>query len=164
MNPSSQLFLFLLNIYFNLGIIGPLVQQQKDSFYSSMAPELILMPEAHESVYFEHAIDNLMMDYVKKLKQIRDTKSDAEAIALVNNAKIVLKQRTEKLAPQVKAWKHSLSAHEAKQFTDNLLVKPYFKEINKIVLNYSFSSRLDNNEELKSAFGELNGFFLVLYN
>jgi hypothetical protein len=164
MNPSSQLFLLLLNIYFNLGIISPLFEQESENFQSSMAPELNLMPEEHESVYFEHAIDNLMMDYVKKLKQIKDTKTDAEALMLINNAKIVLKQRAEKLAPQVKAWKHSLSAQEARQFTDNLLVKPYFKEINKIVLNYNFSSRLDNNEKLKTAFNELNTFFLVLYN
>src|SRR5687768_7194806 len=115
MNPSSQLFLFLLNIYFNLGVISPLFVQESENHYSSMAPELTLMPAEHESVYFEHAIDNLMMDYVKKLKQIKDTKTDAEALALINNAKIVLKQRAEKLAPQVKAWKHSLSAQEARQ-------------------------------------------------
>ncbi|QHT69393.1 hypothetical protein GXP67_23500 [Rhodocytophaga rosea] len=163
MITTSQLCMLLLNIYFNVLVLSPLWQSYKAVRYNQVISSIgfDLTPE---SIRLEGEIDALMLDYVVKLRQINKIQDQAQALVAVQQVKLQLTKRVQKIAPELQLWKKSLSKQEAKNFTEKFLVKPYFKEINDLTFAFNLSNRGSNHTELVKAYQGLNEFMPVLFN
>jgi hypothetical protein len=163
MITTSQLCMLLLNIYFNILVLSPLWQSYKAVRYNQVISSLGF-DFTPESIRLENEIDALMLDYVVKLRQINKIQDTALALAAIEQAKAQVNKRVQKIAPELQLWKKSLSAQEAKNFTEKFLVKPYFKQINDLTFAFNLSNRGSNNAELVKAYQGLNEFMPVLFN
>lgn len=111
----------------------------------------------------EAKIDHLMQDYVEKLKEIKSIEDDAQAIAFMEDARESFMARTLHLEPELKAYYHSLSQEEASLKAQKLLIKPYFREINDLVLDVDYQLKISKNPQLKKAYDQLDEFLHILY-
>jgi MoxR-like ATPase len=163
MITTSQLCMLLLNIYFNVLVLSPLWQSYKAVRYNQVISSMgfDLTPE---SVRLEGEIDAIMHEYVVHLKQINKIQDQALALTAIQQAKAQLSKRIQKITPELQLWKKSLSKQEAKTFTDKLLVKPYFKQINDLTFAFNLSRKGENNAELLKAYQSLNELMPVLFN
>lgn len=144
-------------------VISPLWQSYQTVRYNQVTSS-IGFGAVPESIRIETEIDALMSDYVKQLKLISTIKNDEQALTTIKQSREMLAKRVQKLVPEIKAWKQFLSAREAKTFTDRLLVKPYFKQINDLTFAYNLSKKASNNAALLKAYQSLNDCIPALYN
>jgi hypothetical protein len=132
MHNTSQLFMLLLNIYFNLGMINPYLHRTEIAKLSSFTSEIIginlPMSETPEA-----EIDRLMMDYVAKLKEVNKIQDDTKAIQSMEAARTSFMNRAKEIQPQVKQWLESLPVKEASAHKENLMMKPYFKQADEAI-------------------------------
>lgn len=162
MHNTSQLFLLLLNIYFNLGMINPYLHRAEIAKLSQITSEFlgIKLPFSETP---EAEIDRLMQDYVGKLKEVKNIKNDQEAIASMQAARTTFMKRAKEIQPQLRQWMESLPVKDASSQKENLLMKPYFKHINDMVASYQLSNKLDSNQQLKQSLEAMDDFLTVLY-
>lgn len=163
MVTTSQVCMVLLNIYINMLVLSPLWQSYKTVRYNQVTSS-IGFGAIPESMKLEAEIDAIMNDYVKHLRLIKNIENDEQALAAISQARVLLSKRIEKLIPEIKAWKQFLSAQEARLFTEKLLVKPYFKEINDLTFAYNLSKKGTKNTALLKAYQSLNECIPALYN
>ena len=162
MHNTSQLFLLLLNIYFNLGMINPYLHRAEIAKLSHITSEFlgINLPLSETP---EAKIDRLMQDYVVKLAEVKNQKDDQKAIQSMQAARTTFMQRAKEIQPLVKQWLESLPAKDAAFQKENLLMKPYFKHINDMVASYQLSNKLDENQQMKQSLEAMDDFMTVLY-
>lgn len=120
-----------------------------------------LMEKKNDAV--EAALDHLMQDYVKKLKEIKSVEDDVQALTLMEEAGSSFMTRTLHLQPQLKAYYQSLSRQEASLKAQKLLIKPYFRQINDLALDVDYQQRINKNPHLKKAYEQLDAFLYILY-
>jgi hypothetical protein len=162
MHNTSQLFLLLLNIYFNLGMINPYLHRAEIAKLSHITSRFlgINLPFSETP---EAKIDRLMKEYVNKLAEIKNIPDDRKAILSMQVARTSFMQRAKEIHPQLRQWLAALPAEEASARKDSLLMKPYFKQINDIVASYQLSNKLDTNQQLKQSLEAMDDFLTVLY-
>jgi hypothetical protein len=155
--------MLLLNLYFNVLVLSPLWQSYKAVRYNQVISSIgfDLTPE---SIRLESEIDALMLEYVVKLRQINKIQEPAQALSAIEQAKIQVNKRVQKIAPELQLWKKSLSKQEAKNFSEKFLVKPYFKEVNDLTFAFNLSKRDGTHAELVKAYQSLNEFMPALFN
>ncbi len=163
MNTTSKIFVLLTNLFFNLHILNicTINLQVTDYMGEIKAFGEYMLTKKSNSV--EAKIDHLMEDYVKKLKEIKSIGDDSQAIAYMEDAKESFMARTLHLEPQLRAWYNSLPEEEASLRAQKLLIKPYFREINAISLDFEYQQKINRNPELKKAYDELDEFLYILY-
>lgn len=163
MYNTSQIFMLLLNIYFNLGMIHPFLQRNEFARLSKATLDVfeIRLP-IHISV--EGDIDELMQAYVNTLTEVKNIKDDAKAITAMKIAGKEFMRRAQKIKPELKQYLSTMSEKEASAYRERLLIKPYFKDINDIAFAYRLSSKLDSNSELRESFEAMDDFLTILYN
>jgi hypothetical protein len=162
MHNTSQIFMLLLNIYFNLGMINPYLHRAEIARLTYISSEFfgISLPVAETP---EAKIDRLMQDYIAKLTEVKNIKDDHKAILSMQAARTTFMERAKEIQPELKQWMQSLSGKEASTHKENLLLKPYFKHINDIVSAYQVSERLDANQQMKQSLEAMDDFLTVLY-
>jgi hypothetical protein len=111
----------------------------------------------------EVKIDRLMQEYVTKLKELKSIKDNQQAILTMQAARTSFMNRAKEIQPEIKQWLSSLPIKEAATCKENLLLKPYFKNINDLVSAFQLSDKLDNNEEMKHSLEAMDDFLTVLY-
>jgi hypothetical protein len=163
MNTTSKIFVLLTNLFFNLHILNICSVNLQLTDYIGDIKEFGYYMVAKQNNSVEAKVDNLMEDYVKKLRELKSMGDDSQAIAYMENAKESFMARTLHLEPQLKAWYNSLPEEEASLKAQKLLVKPYFREINDITLDFDYQQKINKNPALKKAYDELDEFLYILY-
>ncbi len=163
MHNTSQIFMLLLNVYFNLGMINPYLNRSELMKLSNVTSEVFgLTLPVKESP--EQKVDTLLQEYVNKLISIKNIRDEQKAMEAMQHARQVFMQRATELKPQLEAWMYGLSEQEALQFKEKLMLKPYFKSINDTVLSYKLSSKFESNPQYIQSLEGMGDFLTVLYN
>jgi hypothetical protein len=162
MHNTSQLFLLLLNIYFNLGMINPYLHRAEIAKLSHITSEFLGI-ELPFSETPEAKIDRLMQEYVNKLAEVEKLQNDKDAIRTMQNARTTFMERAKEIQPQLRQWLESMPVEDAAAQKESLLMKPYFKNINDMLASYQLSNKLDANHQMQQSLEAMDDFLTVLY-
>jgi hypothetical protein len=152
----------MLNIYFNLSMLNPYLHRTEIVKLSQFTSEVfgVSIPVSESP---EAKIDRLMADYVATLKEVKNIQDDHKAIQSMESARTTFMNRAKEIQPQIKQWLESMPLEDASAQKENLMLKPYFKQINDIATTYQLSDKLDNNQQMQESLESMDDFLTVLY-
>jgi hypothetical protein len=161
MPSASKLFVLLINIYFNLAMINPCLENIHIFRYDVASTEIFNF-NRQNTISPEQKIDLLMQEYVRSLYDVKNVKEDKKAIALMHSVRVDFLKKASKIEPELKSWLSSLPDKQVAIFRERMLLKPYFKQINDIT--FSMNNKMEKKPEMKQSFEAMDDFFELLYN